>query len=177
MLYQSQVTLNKLCILNQICPIYLSDPLIFFIFFRERLKLFNEALSVFNKFFPSVPSKKRSRLEGYNNERSNFILSGERSARGQAGKLGNQSHAIPGVFEHEMQKSEERIKNALTNKRTRTSLVDARGVCTLDLLHIYVLLWHFIHYFDHFLLCMCILFVVHYNGFFVVVLIFLRFYV
>ncbi|KGN66266.1 uncharacterized protein LOC101208478 isoform X1 [Cucumis sativus] len=92
---------------------------------RERLKLFNEALSVFNKFFPSVPSKKRSRLEGYNNERSNFILSGERSARGQASK----SHAIPGgAFEHEMQKSEERIKNALSNKRTRTSLVDARGM-------------------------------------------------
>lgn len=95
---------------------------------RERLKIFNEALSVFNKFFPSVPSKKRSRLESYNNERSNFILSGERSARGQVGKLGNQSHATTGVFEHEMQKSEERIKNALPNKRTRTSLVDARGM-------------------------------------------------
>lgn len=114
------------------------------------MKIFNEALSVFNKFFPSVPSKKRSRLESYNNERSNFILSGERSARGQVGKLGNQSHATTGVFEHEMQKSEERIKNALPNKRTRTSLVDARGVCTLYLLHLYVLLWLFIQHFDPF---------------------------
>ncbi|XP_022960944.1 uncharacterized protein LOC111461594 isoform X2 [Cucurbita moschata] len=93
---------------------------------REHLKIFNEALSVFNKFFPSVPSKKRSRLEGYNNERSNFIVSGERSARGQVGKFGNQSNT--GVFEHEMQKSEERIKNAMPNKRTRTSLVDSRGM-------------------------------------------------
>lgn len=109
----------------------------YFLWNRERLKIFNEALSVFNKFFPSVPSKKRSRLEGYNNERSNFILSGERSARGQVGKFGNQSHAITGVFDHEMQKSEERIKNAMPNKRTRTSLVDARGVCTSYLLHIY----------------------------------------
>lgn len=174
MLYQSQVTLHKLCILNQNLSNIFVRSFDFFIFFRERLKLFNEALSVFNKFFPSVPSKKRSRLEGYNNERSNFILSGERSARGQASK----SHAIPGgAFEHEMQKSEERIKNALSNKRTRTSLVDARGVCTLDLLHIYVLLCHFIQYFDHFSFCICILFVVHYNGFFVVVLIFLLFYV
>lgn len=97
------------------------------------MKIFNEALSVFNKFFPSVPSKKRSRLESYNNERSNFILSGERSARGQVGKLGNQSHATTGVFEHEMQKSEERIKNALPNKRTRTSLVDARGLYLIPL--------------------------------------------
>ncbi|XP_022147622.1 uncharacterized protein LOC111016503 isoform X2 [Momordica charantia] len=95
---------------------------------RERLKLFNEALSVFNKYFPSVPSKKRSRLEGYKNERSNFILSGERSARGQVGKFGNQSHAVTGVFEHELQKPEERIKNAMPNKRPRTSLPDARGM-------------------------------------------------
>lgn len=105
---------------------------------------------MFNKYFPSVPSKKRSRLEGYKNERSNFILSGERSARGQVGKFGNQSHAVTGVFEHELQKPEERIKNAMPNKRPRTSLPDARGVRILCLLHIHVLLWLLIQYFDPF---------------------------
>lgn len=110
---------------------------------------------MFNKFFPSVPSKKRSRLEGYNNERSNFILSGERSVRGQGGKFGNQSHPITGVFEHELQKSEERIKNAMPNKRTRTSLVDARGVCTLYLYIFMCFLRFLIQYFNPFSFCSC----------------------
>ena len=146
----------------KICRSSLSDPLTFFFFLwnRKRLKIFNEALSVFNKFFPSVPSKKRSRLEVYNNDRSNFILSGERSARGQVGKFGNQSHAVTGVFEHEMQKPEERIKNAMPNKRTRTSLVDARGVCTLFLLHNYVLLRLLIQCFDPFSFCICTFYMV-----------------
>ncbi|KAL5572427.1 hypothetical protein UlMin_022024 [Ulmus minor] len=94
---------------------------------RERVKIFNEALSVFNKFFPSVPSKKRSRLEGFPSDRSGALSSSDRSGIGpNIGKIGSQSHAVAGGFEFEQQKSEERTKTALPNKRTRTSFVDAK---------------------------------------------------
>ncbi|XP_050364819.1 uncharacterized protein LOC126783391 isoform X2 [Argentina anserina] len=94
---------------------------------RERVKIFNEALSVFNKVFPSVPSKKRSRTESFSNERSGLVLPGDRSMMGPSmGKIGMQSHAVAGGFELEQQKSEERTKNSVPNKRTRTSLVDVR---------------------------------------------------
>lgn len=94
---------------------------------RERTKIFSEALSVFNKFFPTVPSKKRSRLEGFSLDRSNALLSSERSTFGPTlGKMGIQSHAIGGNFEFEQQKSEERPKSSVPNKRTRTSMVDVR---------------------------------------------------
>lgn len=92
------------------------------------MKIFNEALSVFNKFFPSIPSKKRSRSDGFSNDRSS-VLSNDRSILGtNVGKIGIQSHAIASGFELEQQKSEERTKNAVPNKRTRTSLLDVR-VC------------------------------------------------
>ncbi|KAL5768575.1 hypothetical protein ACOSQ2_015358 [Xanthoceras sorbifolium] len=94
---------------------------------RERMKIFNEGLSVFNKFFPNVPSKKRSRSEGFSTDRSSVISSSERSVLGPGlGKMAIQSHAMSGSFELEQQKSEERIKNAVPNKRTRTSLADVR---------------------------------------------------
>ncbi|KAM1047180.1 hypothetical protein ACFX2C_026572 [Malus domestica] len=94
---------------------------------RERVKTFNEALSVFNKVFPSIPSKKRSRAESFSNERSSSMLSSDRSVLGpNMGKIGIQNHAVSGGFELEQQKSEERTKNTIPNKRTRTSLVDAR---------------------------------------------------
>ncbi|XP_050270171.1 uncharacterized protein LOC126714184 isoform X1 [Quercus robur] len=93
---------------------------------RERMKIFNEALSVFNKFFPSIPSKKRSRSDGFSNDRSS-VLSNDRSVLGtNVGKIGIQSHAIASGFELEQQKPEERTKNAVPNKRTRTSLLDVR---------------------------------------------------
>ncbi|OIV97375.1 hypothetical protein TanjilG_07127 [Lupinus angustifolius] len=93
---------------------------------RERAKMFGEALSGFNKVFPSITSKKRSRAEGFSNDRSTFTLS-DRSVSGQSiGKVGVQGHAVTGGFEHEQQKSDERIKNVVPNKRTRTSLVDVR---------------------------------------------------
>ncbi|KAK0571137.1 hypothetical protein LWI29_011630 [Acer saccharum] len=92
---------------------------------RERMKIFYEGLSVFNKFFPSVPSKKRSRSESFNNDRPSVMSSSERSVLGPGlGKMGIQSHTISGSFEMDQQKSEERIKNAVPNKRTRTSLAD-----------------------------------------------------
>ncbi|XP_019433724.1 PREDICTED: uncharacterized protein LOC109340471 isoform X4 [Lupinus angustifolius] len=93
---------------------------------RERAKMFSEALSGFNKVFPSISSKKRSRAEGFSNDHSTFTSS-DRSVLGQSiGKVGVQCHALTGGFEHEHQKSEERIKNVVPNKRTRTSLVDVR---------------------------------------------------
>ncbi|CAL0304785.1 unnamed protein product [Lupinus luteus] len=93
---------------------------------RERAKMFSEALSGFNKVFPSITSKKRSRVEGFSNDRSTFTLN-DRLVLGQSiGKAGVQGHAITGGFEHEQKKSEERTKNVVPNKRTRTSLVDVR---------------------------------------------------
>lgn len=93
---------------------------------RERMKIFSDSLSVFNKFFPSIPSKKRSRSESFSSDRSG-VLSSDRSVLGPSvGKIGIQSHAIASGFELEQQKPEERTKNAVPNKRTRTSLVDVR---------------------------------------------------
>lgn len=114
----------------------MSESCSWFIKFHEinrlRTKTFNEALSVFNKFFPSVPSKKRSRSESFSSDRSNSLLSNDRSVLGPSfGKMGVHNHAVSGGgFELEPQKSEERTKNVVPNKRTRTSLVDVR-VCNL----------------------------------------------
>ncbi|KAK6248732.1 hypothetical protein QUC31_020297 [Theobroma cacao] len=104
---------------------------------RERMKTFNEALSVFNKFFPSIPSKKRSRSESFSSDRPNALLSSDRSVLGPTiGKMGMHNHSIAGGFEFEQQKLEERPKSAVPNKRTRTSLVDVR-VCIFDIFHLY----------------------------------------
>ena len=112
------------------------------------MKTFNEALSVFNKFFPSILSKKRSRSESFSSDRPNALLSSDRSALGPTiGKMGMHNHSIAGGFEFEQQKSEERPKSAVPNKRTRTSLVDVR-VCIFDIFHLYafsvmvILLFH-----------------------------------
>ncbi|EEF48050.1 hypothetical protein RCOM_1046470 [Ricinus communis] len=95
---------------------------------RERQKIFNEALSVFNNFFPSIPSKKRSRSEGFSSDRPNALLSNDRSVMGpNIGKMGIHNHVVGGGFELDHQKSEERTKNVVPNKRTRTSLVDVRS--------------------------------------------------
>ncbi|KAL1097424.1 hypothetical protein V6Z11_D05G034400 [Gossypium hirsutum] len=94
---------------------------------RERMKTFNEALSVFNKFFPSIPSKKRSRSDSFSGDRCNALLSSGRSILGPAiGKMGMPNLSVAGDFEFEQQKSEERPKNVVPSKRTRTSLVDVR---------------------------------------------------
>ncbi|XP_038991544.1 uncharacterized protein LOC120114832 isoform X1 [Hibiscus syriacus] len=94
---------------------------------RERMKTFNEALSVFYKFFPNIPSKKRSRSEIFTSDRSNALLSSDRSVLGPSiGKMGIHNHSIAGGFDFERQKSEERPKSSFPNKRTRTSLLDVR---------------------------------------------------
>lgn len=93
--------------------------------------MFSEALSRFNKDFQNITSKKRSRPENFSNDRSSFTLSA-RSVLGPSigSKVGVQGHVVTGSFEHEQKKLEERIKTAVPNKRTRTSLVDVK-VCVL----------------------------------------------
>ncbi|KAG2266959.1 hypothetical protein Bca52824_074038 [Brassica carinata] len=86
---------------------------------RERVKIFNEASSVFNKFFPSVPTKKRSRPEGF---------SGDRLASGSGlSKMGIQGQILAGGFELDQQMLDERPKSGVPNKRTRTSMMDVRS--------------------------------------------------
>ncbi|XP_023641648.1 uncharacterized protein LOC17893718 isoform X2 [Capsella rubella] len=90
---------------------------------RERVKIFNEASSVFNKFFPSVLTKKRSRPEGFSGNRS-----GERLVSGPGlGKMGIQGQTLAGGFELDQQKLDERPKSGVPNKRTRTSMMDVRS--------------------------------------------------
>ncbi|KAG2323511.1 hypothetical protein Bca52824_016724 [Brassica carinata] len=87
---------------------------------RERVKIFNEASSVFNKFFPSVPTKKRSRPEGFSG--------GDRLvSRSGLGKMGIQGQTLAGGFELDQQKLDERSKSGVPNKRTRTSMMDVRS--------------------------------------------------
>ncbi|CAN6874210.1 hypothetical protein Bca4012_077546 [Brassica carinata] len=86
---------------------------------RERVKIFNEASSVFNKFFPSVPTKKRSRPGGYSGER---LVSGS-----GLGKMGIQGQTLAGGFELDPQKLDERPRTGVPNKRTRTSVMDVRS--------------------------------------------------
>ena len=103
-------------------------------FNRERGKIFSEALILFSKNFPSIPStsKKRSRSDVLSSDRSNTLLLSDRSVLGSSmGKMGTQSNAIMGGFELGQQKSEERTKSAVPSKRTRTSLVDGK-VCILE---------------------------------------------
>lgn len=96
---------------------------------KERGKIFSEALILFSKNFPSIPStsKKRSRSDVLSSDRSNTLLLSDRSVLGSSmGKMGTQSNAIMGGFELGQQKSEERTKSAVPSKRTRTSLVDGK---------------------------------------------------
>ncbi|GAA0185839.1 hypothetical protein LIER_33127 [Lithospermum erythrorhizon] len=93
---------------------------------RERAKIFSESLSVINKWFPSIPSRKRSRLDALSNDRPKALLQNDRSVSGLGiNKVGAHSHASISGIESEQHKSEEKIK-AVPNKRTRTSMVDSR---------------------------------------------------
>ncbi|KAL1547797.1 hypothetical protein AAHA92_16109 [Salvia divinorum] len=85
---------------------------------RERVKIFNDCLSVVHKCFPAIPSRKRSRLDALSTDRS--------ASEAGVGKKGLQNHAISSGFKLEQQKSEGRIKNTIPSKRTRTSMADAR---------------------------------------------------
>nr|GMD11979.1 uncharacterized protein LOC109186567 [Ipomoea batatas] len=94
---------------------------------RERGKIFYESSSVFQKCFPNVPSRKRSRSDVLSNDRNSALFSTERLASGTGiSKMGTQSHSNMGGFEVEQQKSDERAKTAIPSKRTRTSMTDVR---------------------------------------------------
>ncbi|MCE3050132.1 hypothetical protein HAX54_046518 [Datura stramonium] len=94
---------------------------------RERVKIFTESLSVLNKCFPSIPSRKRSRSDALSNDRPMTFSPSDRSVSGTGiGKMGTQSHCSPSGYEFEQQKSEERVKAVVPSKRTRTSMADMR---------------------------------------------------
>lgn len=92
------------------------------------MKIFSEVLSVINKCFPSIPSRKRSRPDGFSGDRSNVLL----ADRTTVGKMGVQTQALNSAFDYEQQKVEERGKNGVPNKRTRTSMVDQK-VCVFPI--------------------------------------------
>ncbi|KAG8367198.1 hypothetical protein BUALT_Bualt16G0047700 [Buddleja alternifolia] len=94
---------------------------------RERVKIFNDCLSVVNKCFPIIPSRKRSRLDALSNDRSNTLLSIDRSASEMgSGKMGSKNYASTRDLDLELQKSKVKTKNATPCKRARTSIAGAR---------------------------------------------------
>ncbi|KAL2554057.1 hypothetical protein Fot_07676 [Forsythia ovata] len=94
---------------------------------RERVKILNDCLSVINKCFPTVPSRKRSRLDTLSGDRSNTSLPIDRPVSGGSiGTMGSQGYEIMSGFALEHQKSEGQTKNTIPNKRTRTSMLDGR---------------------------------------------------
>ncbi|KAK9049893.1 hypothetical protein SSX86_031138 [Deinandra increscens subsp. villosa] len=93
---------------------------------RERVKAFSETLSVINKCFPSIPSRKRSRPGVLHSDRPSGLLLNRAPLGAGVGKMGTQSHSLTNAFDFEQQKVEERGKNVIPNKRTRTSMVDQR---------------------------------------------------
>ncbi|XP_071721469.1 uncharacterized protein [Rutidosis leptorrhynchoides] len=94
---------------------------------RERVKVFSETLSVINKCFPSIPTRKRSRPDGLVGDRSSGLLLNRAPMGACVGKMGTQSHPLSNAFDFEQQKVEDRGKIGIPNKRTRTSLVDQRA--------------------------------------------------
>ncbi|KAK6941351.1 hypothetical protein RJ641_026728, partial [Dillenia turbinata] len=94
---------------------------------KERQKMFMDALSVLNKLFPSVPSRKRSRADVLSSEHPIILLSSDRTTvAADVGKMEIKNHSISSSLELEQPKLEERTKSSTPNKRTRTSLLDSR---------------------------------------------------
>nr|XP_043628876.1 uncharacterized protein LOC122600252 isoform X2 [Erigeron canadensis] len=92
---------------------------------RERVKIFSEVLSVINKCFPSISSRKRSRPDTFSGNRSTALLADRVGIT--VGKIGAQNRALTSGFDFEQPKVEERCKPIVPNKRTKTSMVDQRG--------------------------------------------------
>ncbi|XP_051148349.1 uncharacterized protein LOC127263393 isoform X2 [Andrographis paniculata] len=91
---------------------------------RERLKIFNDCLSVYNKCFPSNSPRKRSRLDTLFNDRSNTLLSVNKPhSRMGSDKLGTQNFAGTSGLDLLNHKSEEMTKNVPPSKRARTSMM------------------------------------------------------
>ncbi|KAL0337256.1 UNVERIFIED_CONTAM: hypothetical protein Scaly_2000700 [Sesamum calycinum] len=81
---------------------------------RERVKIFNDCLSVINKWFPTVPSRKRSCLDALSDDQPNTYASIDRSVSLLgSGKMGSQNYASLSGLELEQRESEERSKNAI----------------------------------------------------------------
>ncbi|KAL8208457.1 hypothetical protein R6Q57_007869 [Mikania cordata] len=93
---------------------------------RERVKAFSETLSVMNKCFPSIPSRKRSRPDVLPGDRPSGLLLSRAPMGVGVSKMGTQSHSLTNAFDFDQQKVEERGKNVIPNKRTRTSMADQR---------------------------------------------------
>ncbi|GAB2291852.1 hypothetical protein Dimus_026102 [Dionaea muscipula] len=95
---------------------------------RERVKIFSEALSVSNKCFPSIPSRRRSRMDLMSGDRANAVLSSDRPGFSPSiSKMGNLVPALGNALEVDQQRPEERAKSSVISKRTRTSLLDSRS--------------------------------------------------
>ncbi|KAJ6846856.1 uncharacterized protein M6B38_283615 [Iris pallida] len=90
---------------------------------RDRAKVFGEAAFKMEKFCHNLP-RKRSRNDSSCIEKSHATLPG-----GNASKMGPQSHLAASSLDLGPQKSEERARSAVPNRRIRTSLVemDARA--------------------------------------------------
>ncbi|KAI3955892.1 hypothetical protein MKW98_006252 [Papaver atlanticum] len=92
----------------------------------EQVKVFAEMISRFDKSFPNLWTRKRSRSDIQPSDRSNPSLAVDRLASGGiAGKLATQSNGISSGFDHEHQKLEDQCKNAVS-KRIRSSMVDGQ---------------------------------------------------
>ncbi|GAB2218097.1 hypothetical protein Droror1_Dr00001315 [Drosera rotundifolia] len=95
---------------------------------RERVKIFGEALTVLNKCFPGITSRKRSRVELASGDRASLGPLNDRPGFNPSlGKLGTLSPALENDFEAPQQRPEERTKSSVISKRTRTSLLDGRA--------------------------------------------------
>ncbi|XP_043721272.1 uncharacterized protein LOC122668803 isoform X2 [Telopea speciosissima] len=95
---------------------------------RERVKSLEEILSKFDKSFPSISARKRSRVDISLSDRSTASLPCDRAVLGgNMAKLGTQNHVMTSNFDIDPQKLEERsqkTKGAVPNRRIRTSMVD-----------------------------------------------------
>ncbi|KAF5188912.1 serine/arginine repetitive matrix protein [Thalictrum thalictroides] len=90
---------------------------------RNRLKMLNETTSKFDKCFQNILPRKRSRSDVPSSDWENSLLV-DRTVFGGIAKMGTQSQAS--AFDTETPKLEEKTKNIVPSKRTRTSLLDVQ---------------------------------------------------
>ncbi|PIA64249.1 hypothetical protein AQUCO_00100022v1 [Aquilegia coerulea] len=90
---------------------------------RNRLKMLNETTSKFDKCFQNILPRKRSRSDVASSDRESSLLV-DRTVFGGIAKVGTQSQAS--AFDTESPKLEEKTKNIVPSKRTRTSLLDVQ---------------------------------------------------
>ncbi|MCO5572726.1 hypothetical protein L7F22_026485 [Adiantum nelumboides] len=99
---------------------------------KERSRALFEAITKLDKFWASIVSRKRARLEAHAHERPLISVSGERPAPtasttinpNKASFTASPSHVSMG--EGSMPKLEEKAKGPVPNKRVRTSMSDVR---------------------------------------------------